>query len=111
MGKSLGEFEFKVKQLRKNGQFLFATVDVSKEEAVKDMQTVFRLVDPALAPIIFAFDKEGYWENPAMNDPSALTMESIGAFLSDIENRQDKGTPSWIREKKKVALRFATGST
>lgn len=116
--RALGEFEFKAKQMRAKRQFIFASIDVSQEENMDYMKREFQLVEiafrmsPTFAPLIFAFEgKDIYWESPSMREPSELSMESIGAFLSDSEARQDKTSASWFKMKRKIVWRFANGST
>lgn len=118
---ALEAFEAKAKNLRKEGKYLFAGLDISgkenKEFAEYQFPLLFDLgnipgVTPkkALTPRIIAFEAKGtYWENPSFTDASQLSMESIADFLKDESNFHDGTYPSWMREKGKMALRYATG--
>lgn len=110
---ALKQFEFKAKQFRQNRQFLFASVNVAKEDDADFIEHTFPILSTKFStpPLIFAFQDDGYWESPSMKDPAALSMESIGALLADADAFQDKSTASWIKEKRKISWRFASGSS
>jgi len=113
MSKPREHFEFKAKQLRPDGQFIFATFDVSREGHVDWLSKMFPLLAPksCAPPCLFVFsDGDNYWEDPSFKDPSAMSMDTIGALLANPEALQDGSNAAWVKEKRKVVLRFATGS-
>jgi len=111
---SFSQFEFKAKQLRKSGRFLFAAVDTADPDNLAMIDYKFPLLSSSAAaktPLVFAFSgKETYWESPSMNDLSTLSMESIDALLTDPEALQDGSMLCWIKGKRKMVERFVTGS-
>merc|ERR1712176_1083063 len=94
--------------------FVFAAVDVSKEEQIVYLDHAFPLVSPKVtpSPLVFAFAGEGtYWEDPSFRDPSTISRETIEALLSNEEALQDGSNAAKFKEKKKRVVRFATAST
>merc|ERR1712185_464956 len=89
-------------------------VDVQNEETAMDISYWFSsLLSPRWTklPQVFAFQDKIYWESPGMVDSSTLSMESIANLLSDREAMQDKTGGAWFKEKKKITIRFFTGSS
>lgn len=107
------QFDFIAKQMRTGRQFLFAAIDVEKEEHVGFLEHAFPLTSPKLSPSprVFAFSGEGtYWEDPSFQDPSTISRETLEALLSNAEALQDGSKASAFKEKRKRVVRFAMTS-
>jgi len=107
------QFDFIAKQLRLGRQFLFATIDVSKEEHGDYLEHVFPLLSPKTAPPprVFAFSGDGtYWEDPSFTDPTTISKETIESLLANSEALQDGSNSALFKEKRKRVVRFAMSS-
>lgn len=114
--RAISSFQKKVAELRPSGKYLFAAVNTSDEDNQQLLSHQFPLLSPTVStlPRIFAFASEGeqmrYWEDPALPSIDALTDGDIDALLSDVEAMQDESASAWMKEKRKIYMRFALRS-
>mmetsp|Transcript_51493 Transcript_51493/g.95255 ORF Transcript_51493/g.95255 Transcript_51493/m.95255 type:complete len:524 (+) Transcript_51493:58-1629(+) len=107
-------FTTEAKRIRKDGKFLFATIDVESKENAEYLDAVFPLVAPTRAtpPQVFVFSgPDTYWECPGYIKPTQLTAERIESLISKAEFTQDGSVWSTIKDRRKRLVRMATGST
>jgi len=112
-GQLLAQFESKARELRRDGQYFFAELDLTKEGNTDFIRYAYPLLDPTLSPppCMFAFKGwDTYWESPSFTDPAMLSEESIQALLADSEALQDGSSLAWVKEQKKKYFRRSIAS-
>jgi len=110
------EFEEKAVELRKNGKYLFSTLNSTDEDNAYFLSSTFPLLAPSVNPLprIFAFSAAGgrlrHWEDPEFPSVDRLTIEAIEGLLSSPEAYHDESLASWVKERRKLVYRFASRS-
>lgn len=106
------DFAEKVKLLRPLGQHLFATLNSSAADHADYLAATFPLVSPkwsSLPRVFVMVGKDVYFENPSFNiaDISAASLDDL---MASSEARQDSSAMGWLKGKRKITTRFASGS-
>mmetsp|Transcript_119313 Transcript_119313/g.337513 ORF Transcript_119313/g.337513 Transcript_119313/m.337513 type:complete len:541 (-) Transcript_119313:26-1648(-) len=105
-------FAAKARKLRQGRQYLFATIDVAEDDNFLYLEHAFPLLAASNPPLPRVFALRGadtHWEDPAM-DVSHVSEESIKKLLANSEALQDGSTWSWVKEKRKLYMRYASSS-
>mmetsp|Transcript_8286 Transcript_8286/g.23007 ORF Transcript_8286/g.23007 Transcript_8286/m.23007 type:complete len:459 (-) Transcript_8286:70-1446(-) len=107
------QFREKAKSFRSERKWLFAAVNASEKASERFLQYQAPLMSPSrtLLPRIFVFQgKNVYWEDPSLRVPSDITSETLEALVANDEAWQDRSVRAVVKEKRKLFVRFASGS-
>eukprot|EP00811_Abedinium_folium_P034524 NODE_7399_length_1582_cov_6.797251.p1 GENE.NODE_7399_length_1582_cov_6.797251~~NODE_7399_length_1582_cov_6.797251.p1 ORF type:complete len:463 (-),score=102.20 NODE_7399_length_1582_cov_6.797251:76-1464(-) len=93
---------------RATNRFVFATANITTQEQYRFMARWFPLMTENH---IFVFrSRHFYWEDPALQDASQLSIETLEALLANSEALHDGSVGSWAKAQRKYIYRYASSS-
>lgn len=109
----LREFDAKAKEMRTNGGYLFARVNLSNKDSAELVEKKYPLVSWVIKtpPVIFIFQDEIYWEDPTLTKVNDIDVARLSALMQSADARQDGSSLAFVKEKRKMLYRVASGST